>query len=292
MTPGQLRQRLSHPITRRRFLSGAAATSLAAVMAGDQSGVASVLDELRRDAGLEASPSTDVIHQNSTFQFSVDRESDLALMDFSLTGFHSELSSGVRVLRAVNAANLIVVTVPPQVIAEAAYTPTTSLTNFDPAPTLSALPLPQSSPPSQLCFTLDAGQAIRFPHMVAAELLDWSEWTLLVPDAAKAHGTGDRSASPHTPAKVVSGSRSTFIEAPYALFLSPVVDSAHGGYHTTFLSSATPNVGPSPNAVTECWTAVLQATTNHGEALTPFVAAVWAADYLSGNATPESSISY
>jgi hypothetical protein len=272
---GQGTSRRMPSVTRRQLLTGGAAASLAAVLAGRPDGPTRLLMELSRDVGgipvLKESP--------ETFTFQVEREADLVLLDFTFHGF--ELNSGggqVTSLVPGGSDNVIVVQFPPQAIGEAAYAYIgESEWNVDPPPVMSAV-----AGPSRLCFTLNTGQQVDFPSMTAADLLDWSSWTLLVPavaqvdeseldridagSAARTPQVRPATATPPKPSEML-----TSIEYPYALFLAPTVYTGGPffGFTTTFSGRTEPLFGeyepeggyygaPQVTGIAECWTAALQ----------------------------------
>jgi hypothetical protein len=142
------------------------------------------------------------------------------------------------------------------------------------------------SGPSQICFVLRSDQSIPLPTMTAADLLDWSQWKLAVAPGAV---TGNTAARPAAPIPYV-----TKIEAPYALYLSPVVQAPAAPAGVQFSTSFRTPVHPvaSPDGVTSCWSATLIEHDAVGTAQTPSVAAVWARDYVGPNATPETGVQY
>jgi hypothetical protein len=270
----------SHPgVTRRQLLTGGAAASLAAVLAGQPDGPRQLLTALARDVGgipvLKESP--------KTFTFQVEREADLVLLDIAFYGF--DLNSGggqVTSLVPGGSDNVIVVQFPPQAIGEAAYEYIGEPEwNVDPPPVMSAV-----AGPSRLCFTLNTGQQVDFPTMTPADLLDWSSWTLLVPEVAQvdeaeldridagaaARGpAGGSKARPATATPPKPSEMVTAIEYPYALFLAPTVYTGGPffGFTTTFAGRTEPLFGehessggyydePQYTGISDCWTAALQ----------------------------------
>jgi hypothetical protein len=266
-------------VTRRQLLTGGAAASLAAVLAGQPDGPSQLLMALARDVGgvpiLKESP--------KTFTFQVEREADLVLLDITFYGFLLNSGGGqVTSLAPGGSDNVIVVQFPPQAIGEAAYTYIEEPEWYvDPPPVLSAV-----SGPSRLCFTLNTGQQVDFPTMTPADLLDWSSWTLLVPEVAQvdeaeldridagsssrgpARGSKARpaTATPPKPSEML-----TAIEYPYALFLAPTVYTGGPffGFSTTFAGRREPLFGehegeggaygtPRLTGISDCWTAALQ----------------------------------
>jgi hypothetical protein len=260
---GEARSR--YGITRRQMLTGGAATSLAAVLAGYPDGPARLLTALARDVGgipIKKAPP-------QVYTFAVEREADLVLLDITFHGFLLNSGGGaVTSLVPASSSNVIVVQFPPQAIGEAVYEYAEDGEEppwyVDPPPVMSAV-----SGPSRLCFTLNGGQQVDFPTMTAADLLDWSSWTLLVPavaqvyeggvevDGGSSHVVGvpfDRSdarsaarspaarpaSTPKKPSELL-----TAIEYPYALFLAPAVDvgGALFGFTTRFSGRKEPLFG-------------------------------------------------
>jgi hypothetical protein len=263
--------------TRRRLLTGGAAASLAAVLAGRPDGPAQLLMSLARDVGGIPIPKA----EPKTFSFQVEREADLVLLDITFYGFYLNSGGGeVTSLVPGGSDNVVVVQFPPQAIGEASYyyTDTKEPWWVDPPPVLSAL-----AGPSRLCFTLNSGQQVDFPTMTPADLLDWSSWTLLVPEVAQvdeseldridARSSARRSnvTPASAPPRVKPSEMVTSIEYPYALFLAPAVYTGGPlfGFTTTFSGRKEPLVGesgpggsfyeePQVTGVSDCWTAALE----------------------------------
>jgi hypothetical protein len=203
----------------------------------------------------------------------VEREADLVLLDITFYGFYLNSGGGqVTSLVPAGSGNVVVVQFPPQAIGEAAYAYIEEPEwNVDPPPVMSAV-----SGPSRLCFTLNTGQQVDFPTMTAADLLDWSSWTLLVPKVAQVDeaelerldaGSSVRSSSvkPATAAPPKPSEHVTAIEYPYALFLAPAVYTGGPffGFTTTFSGRTEPLFGEKGSGygyggVSDCWTAELQ----------------------------------
>jgi hypothetical protein len=178
----------------------------------------------------------------------------------------------------------------------------------DPPPILSDV-----SGPSWLCFNVPTTETIPLPTMTAADLLDWSSWSLVVPPAAQVNGptsiiivgSSDDSASttdPRSPSEPTA--LQTAIEFPYALFLAPAV-YASGlpiyGFTTEFTSRAAPLV--SSAGVVDLWSASLAGSStdiifeDNNAMYVPPVSAFWASDYAPPtlgalDATPEEYIVY
>jgi hypothetical protein len=247
------------------------------------------------------------------FAFSVERDTDLLQLDISFYSFSAQTISGVVTLvpsstaavqhgpEATTGGGLIVVQFPPQAIGETAYAYSgKGQWSVDPPPVLSVM-----AGPSRLCFTTTAN--VPFPTMTAADLLDWSAWTLLVPSIAELPA----STPPVTPTNPV-GSNTTYIEYPYGVFLAPpVYTSSPTPYATTFVGSGVPtqpggaNVEPlvSPNGFSDCWTASIRQTElpsggGPGTPVTAQAMAVWSIDYIPtggtapANATAAEPITY
>jgi hypothetical protein len=220
-----------------------------------------------------------------TFTFSVEREADLALVDMTFHNFLLNHGPGeVTSLVPAGSSNVIIVQLPPQAIGEAIYHYAADGHEppwyVDPPPVMSAV-----SGPSRLCFTLDTGQQVDFPTMTAADLLDWSSWTLLVPAVAQVNEGGfeafsepfDRTAAnparlpdakPDSSHPAKPGEFVTSIEYPYALFLAPTVDTGRGlfGFTTKFNGRTEPLVGEhqagsSTTGISDLWTTALEVST-------------------------------
>jgi hypothetical protein len=248
-----------------------------------------------------------------TYSFSVERDLDLVSLDITFTNFtYSKNAAGVVSLVPGSGA-VIAVQFPPQAIGEAAYpwSPTSTNPNWpvDPPPVLSVM-----SGPSRLCFTTTTPVTFSNP-MSVNDLLDWSNWTLLVPATAEVPSP---TPAP-TPADPTVTSDQTYIEYPYGLYLSPTVyvrpltlggtlsqtpdpriatPPSLRGFSTIF--SPTGGVKNQQTQVCDCWSVVLSQTNAEGAALVPSVAGVWARDYYPSTpkatqvptATPQTYISY
>ena len=238
--------------TRRRFLAGGLGLSLLAVMGGRTDEIDHLVAGL---AGTDASAAPATPRADTpTLAFHVERDTDLVQLDMTLSGFTVTRSAGVITGLSPTAGALIIVQFPPQAIGEAAYVYSKGDWLVDPPPVLSVL-----SGNSRLCFTTDKAISFSSP-MAAADLLDWADWTLLLPKvAAKA------------PAANV-----TSIEYPYALHLAPV---ASGGHTPTFTGSSLVNP---VTQTTDCWMATMVGS---GTA-PPAMAAVWADDYVAPTSKP------
>ena len=221
------------------------------------------------------------------------------LLDFNFYGFTLQQVGGSPTLvptvstsssAGATPANYIIVQLPPQCIGEAAYFVEPNAANAQ-----SAAPLPVDPPPivsaiagpSRLVFTLTSGVNVPVADMTVAELLDWRQWTLVVPTTAQVNPPGPNGyPSPYDPSPF-----ETKIEFPYALFLAPVVfGSAATGlreqlspaYDTYFEARTAPLYNGN---IADLWTATLARTASLAESLehlgvpAPEVAAVWAADF-------------
>jgi hypothetical protein len=287
--------------SRRQFLAGSAALSLGAVMAGRRDQIGRLLADLGGTPAAAALPET-LVAPKPSFTFSVERDTDLALLDVAFYNFSKTYDisfNGIRrtevltpKLVPTGSDNVITVQLPPQSIAEAAYNFVEGETWYvDPPPVLSAV-----SGPTLLCFTLATDDAVVFSTMTAADLLDWSNWTLLVPAPAQVNGAGPTPNGPAktlptpipAPANPLSSHMVTYIEYPYGLYLAPTVfnsGSASERFLTTFTGRTTPLV--SPDNVADCWTAVLaQTNASDGSARVATAAAVWADDYGASYSAP------
>jgi hypothetical protein len=272
---------LTSPITRRRFLTGAAALSLAAVMAGKHGAVDEFLRDMGHDAatglGVEKGAGTQVTP--TTYTFSVARDADLLLLDFTFIDFELITSTtGIWELKPLSNKNIITVQFPPQAIGEAAYElPNSGPWPVDPPPVLSAI-----SGPSMLCFTKANLKSVTFPTQTVADLLNWTNWELLVPAIATESLPLSTSAQKSYKATDPTAATSpvTYIEYPYGLYLSPAV-APTSTVTTTFNVRAQPLA--STAGTSDIWSATLQQATTAGVAQIPQVAAVYARDYLAGS---------
>ncbi len=266
-------------VTRRSFLSGAAAASLAAVVEGHPAAAKQLVAALAPAANRVIRPPTET--------FSVERPTDLLQLDITFTGFSRRPLLGSLTSLVPGAGSFITVQFPPQAIGEAAYsyTPGTSSTPnpwlVDPPPVLSVM-----SGPSRLCFTTPSPVRFSSP-MAVTDLLDWSSWTLLVPKVAAG-----------APADNVSA-----IEYPYALLLTPArAPEGAGKRPPASQQSFSPFAGRkqplvSPNDVSDCWAAAFHQTPVGASAGgNPAMVAVSARDYAPGSKpvtpTGEMSIAY
>ena len=267
-TPAQL--------SRRRFLTGGAAVSLVAVLgnlAGSSGHLLSALGSQQ--------PGAVVPTPTPVQRFSVERPDDLLQLDITFTGFTATVIGNELRDLTPGTGSFITVQFPPQAIAEAAYSYDSDPWPVDPPPVLSVM-----SGPSRLVFVTAAPVAFSHP-MTVADLLDWSEWTLLVPDLRAGASLADR----------------TCIEYPYALYLSPECvstsaarrGSARVQPYATFAGRTRPLV--SPAQVSDCWTAAY-VPTSAGAAFgrSQTMAALGARDLSNGvvsrslaTVTPESA---
>jgi len=284
--------------SRRAFLGGAASLTLVAVAVRLDPSGAGAAEQALTDGRFQLD-SVGVEPAQPVLPLVAERASDLLLVDFTFYGFTVDKTSHPVSLKATatqTADNWIgvVVTLPPQAVGEAEYfyPPVNPNIAYDPTPVLS-----QVSGPTRLAFTFTTGDSIPLPTMTVEDLLDWSGWDLNVPVTAQA-GSG-------APLPVEPTTIQTAIECPLALYLAPVVDPAVdgpdvtnksiNGFSTYFANRTAPFV--SSEQVTECWTTSLTSyvTGVHlggDPQLVPTVAAVWADDYLTGNATPQEFIVY
>ena len=164
--------------SRRGFLGGTA--GLAATVASLRLRSPALAARLEAEgAHLAAAPERAVEVPNlvPSLELSVERATDLVLLDFQFYGFKVATATKPRYL-AAGANNVIVVQFPPQAIGEAAYFNDTSSGPLptDPAPVLSVV-----SGPSRISFSLPPGGKIPLPTMTAADLLDWSGWYVNAP---------------------------------------------------------------------------------------------------------------
>ncbi|MGO9560883.1 MAG: hypothetical protein ACLPQS_01260 [Acidimicrobiales bacterium] len=292
-------------ITRRRFLGGSAAVALAAVMAGKSGAIEDLITSLAGD-DPETRPNGVSSHKTGpggpSFVFSVVRPSDLVLLDFSFYGFEREVISDVTTLVPTSTSNVIVVQFPPQAIGEAVYTyHGGSKWYVDPPPVLSAL-----SGPSWLCFTVAEADNVPFPTMTAADLLDWSDWTMLMPAQAGVSDATRAERGHDEPRTTAPNPKLTAIEYPYALYLAPTIYTGHtrgDEFVTTFVPRAEQLVssetflntnGTSEPAVdvVDIFTAALLQQTSGGETLTAEMVAFDTTDTTSAGATPENQLRY
>jgi hypothetical protein len=272
-----------HPvITRRRFVGGAAGAGILAALGPGlwPKGWAAAADPATPDVTLGRSPN---------FVISVERDTDLVLLDFAFYGF--SIVSEPRPAIVANAADsVLLVQFPPQAVGEAVYSWNQDDLPIDPAPVLSAV-----AGPSRLCFSFAEGSTIDLPSMTVDDLLDWSDWTLVVPGVAEVleHGTG--SPTPEAPAPL-----ETAIEFPYGMFLAPTVfidvDTIEAGFTTQFVGRSDPLV--SAAGVVDLWSTTLTGALINPVLDTapyvPQVSAVWAVDYPASATThtPATNIVY
>jgi hypothetical protein len=274
-------------VTRRRFLAGSAAVSLAAVLEGHAGAGRRLMATLAGD-DLAAAPHANVVSPLApiTRTFSVERTADLVQLDVTFTGFSEKfIGTALSALQPLP-GSFVTVQFPPQAIGEAAYPFTPPGDPFtpggdwyvDPPPVLSAM-----SGPSRLCFSTVTDVTFSRP-MSVTDLLDWSSWTLLVPDLKAGDPAGDL----------------TCIEYPYALYLAPEAlrsgepNVAGGPVNThgyaTFAGRQEPLV--SSANMSDCWTAAFQQTAlGRSYDVGTSMAAVWAPDYATTQAyTPDDDM--
>ena len=263
-------------LSRRRFLTGGAAVSLVAVLGNLAGGSAHLLTALASQEPRAVLPIPTPVQR-----FSVERPVDLIQLDITFTGFRATVIDNELRDLTPGPGSFITVQFPPQAIAEAAYSYDSDPWPVDPPPVLSVM-----SGPSRLVFLTHAPVAFSHP-MTVADLLDWSQWTLLVPDLRAGAPLADR----------------TCIEYPYALYLSPESISTTAVQpgsptlqpYATFAGRAQPLV--SPAQVSDCWTAAY-VPTSAGAAIgrSQTMAALGARDLSNGvnspalaTVTPESA---
>jgi hypothetical protein len=278
-------------ISRRGFLSGTmfmgGTTALAYLTRGPGRQMLGVLEAAERRPGT-TTPVPDLV-------IPVERDTDLVLLDFLFYGFEVSTSTTPISIVSTTATNTLVVRFPPQAIGEGSYAelnpfpgPTGLL--FDPPPILSEV-----SGPSQLAFRFPLGHGIPLPTMTAADLLDWSGWTLEVPPVAQVSGP-HISGQGRYPFPVAPGPTDTFIEFPFALYLSPTVwtgsTSAKARFSTTFDNRAAPL--SSPAKVTDLWRSSLNrhnATPTLGAGpVLPQLSAIWSRDFQSYDVAHDQTI--
>jgi hypothetical protein len=183
------------PLTRRAFLVGAAAVAGAAYLDVLGGGSRSGLGPFR----VQAAAADTIVPPSRVpdFTISAERDTDLVLLDFQFYGFSIEKVNGTpNLVPTVTSSatsgditsNIVVVGLPPQAIGEAEYPVSPNAKTYqssaplrvDPPPIVSAV-----AGPSGLCFTLGAGTTIPLPTMTVEDLLDWGNWTLVVPTTAQ-----------------------------------------------------------------------------------------------------------
>ena len=187
-------RRRSLPLSRRRFLTGGAAVSLVAVLGNLAGGSGHLFSALASQEPGRCCP-----FRRPVQRFSVERPDYLLQLDITFTGFRATVIDNELRDLTPGPGSFITVQFPPQAIAEAAYSYDWDPWPVDPPPVLSVM-----SGPSRLVFVTPAPVVFSHP-MTVADLLDWSQWTLLVPDLRAGAPLADR----------------TCIEYPYALYLSP-----------------------------------------------------------------------
>lgn len=244
------------------------------------------------------------------FMISAERDADLVLLDFYFYGF--EVAAGTPPVITPTTVTtdpyfgnpMVVVQFAPQAMGEGEY-PWQALPPsedfvlvVDPPPIVA-----DASGPSWLVFSVD--ESIPLNTMSVADLLDWSNWELVVPPVA-VEGLLVNDATPGPLQQM-----QTAIEFPYAVYLAPVV---HVGeldgfsFSTEFAPIRTePLVGPS--GCTDLWSTSLTGTSRQifieggsppAGPVTPWVppvSAVWMRDFPFAtlavpSATPETEIVY
>jgi hypothetical protein len=290
-------------VNRRQFLGGAAASSLGVAILRHDADLSTQLREIA--ATLDHPHSIGVQPAGPTLSFSVAREADLCLLDFTFYGFTlvkgTKHPSIVATTKKVSTNWIgVVVQFPPQSIGEASYESPQSPTSnppFDPVPVLS-----QVAAPSRLAFTFATGDKVPLPTGDAVDLLNWTAWQLSVSPSMLA---GSGVVDPESPT-----SWQCAIEAPLDLTLSPVAYPSGAANNSYFTNRTSPLV--SPNLVVDCWTTSLAATYREPiivvnetkwtrpriekfglpESVTPVIGAVMSDDYNSTSLTPEGQIVY
>jgi hypothetical protein len=290
-------------VNRRQFLGGAAASSLGVAILRHDRDLSTQLRDIA--AALDLPHSVGVQPAEPTVTFSVARQADLCLLDFTFYGF--TLVKGTKYPSLVATTKKtstnwigVVVQFPPQSIGEASYESPQSPSSkppFDPVPVLSEV-----AGPSRLAFTFATGDKVPLPTGDAADLLNWTSWQLSVSPSVLSGSGVD---VPEAPT-----SWQCAVEAPLDLVLSPVAYSASSQYNAYFTNRTLPVI--SPSLVVECWTTAL-ATTYYepiivvesptsahprirepglARSVTPSVGAVWSDDYDATSLTPEGQIVY
>ena len=262
-------------ITRRAFLGGSAGLSLMAVMGASAGAKERLADAAERlGAALAANAGGEIVETRS-YSFSVERVTDLVQLDVNLHDFIPTPKIGALRSLAPGPGSFISVQFPPQAIGEAAYGYSTGDWYVDPPPVLSVL-----AGPSRLCFTTSDPIEFSSP-MSVTDLLDWSNWTLLVPAVKAGPPAAD----------------ATFIEYPYAALSLSGARAARGGegiaprHHraaqtfSTFAGRTRPLV--SSLDATDCWTAEFRQTAlGEEKGRQPSMAAVWARGEGGGDVVP------
>jgi hypothetical protein len=267
-------------LSRRSFVTRA---GLAVGALGVTGGVG--LNDLLAAASRSGEPDPKVPKKIPHLSFLVERETDLVLLEFLFYEFKLVKTSSPRAIVPTSAANLIIVQFPPQAIAEATYASDLAGTVLpvDPAPIVSRL-----AGRSRLSFTVPKSTRIPLHTMTPADLLNWDGWALNVTPGAQ-YAAAKPAAAPSVPTAA-----QTLVEAPYGMYLSPVVDVGSKRTSTSFNTGFRNATKPlSVNEVTACWSTTLTATAEEvGATVSPQVAAVWSRDYDGGNATPQTEIQY
>ncbi|MDQ4132890.1 MAG: hypothetical protein M3179_06690 [Actinomycetota bacterium] len=256
-------------ISRRRFLSLLAAGAAVAATDAKLTRGQLVRRAQRAITAMVEAPAEATNHID--FLIHAERDVDLVLLDFEFIGFDLQPGNPPRIVPKPNFRPRIIVRFPPQAIGEAVYHDTKDgKLCVDPAPILSDV-----SDRSQLVFGLPADDSIPLPTMSVADLLDWSTWRLEVTFVAQDEHI-KRSDPFFRPVPSKPNWSDTQIECPYALILSPT----DGAVFDTRLE-------PTPGAIHECWTAVLNDSDRR-------VVATWSHDYPDSakDATPYTNIAY
>ncbi len=281
-------------LTRRQFLGGSAAMSLAAVVVPYDPELHDSAMAEQVSINEQAHSVVPIVPAEPHVHFSLDRATDLLCADITFYGFTLKKGATYPSLVATTtktASNWIgaIVQLPPQALGEAHYWETSGVTfNPDPPPALSQL-----ANPSILCYTLPQGFTIPLKTGNVTDLLDWTGWTLSVDP------TADVTTGRSTPTKPAI--YQTQIELPLFLILSPVIQSNPSlikGYFTTLFESRSQPF-TSHKAVTEVWSTKLVSNRvsrgAHGGVvstpITPYISPVWSRDYIPLNGVAPNNLS-
>lgn len=298
-------------VTRRGFLGGTAALAGTAAITYFATGPASLAPRPRGTRPSHPSrtgahveevvPGSPPLDPSYDFKISVERDTDLCVIDFFFYNFEVGTSPfGGPAIVPTDTPNYVIIRFPPQHIAEGVYPSPSSSPDptglfCDPQPILSAL-----SGPSQLSYSFGMDGWISLPTMTAADLLDWSGWSLNVPVVAQVPqatvfvpGTGQYAYYTAVP----PGSFDTYIEFPYALFLAPSYYNQSGvgydpeGFNTDVSNQLQPLT--SSAGISDLFTSRVTQTPFHLNESNPQVGmcAIWAAGmpgpYSTNNETTD-----
>jgi hypothetical protein len=172
-------------------------------------------------------------------ELSILRPDDLVALDFELVNLRVSADGKTLVPEDESAEAFVVVTFPPQAMAETVVTTEVS-------PTVPPLRTALAGP-SRLVFRLPAGQGL---PLTTEALLAWNDWTPVVAPTALPRDTPGSAALPE---RVPPTDRETAVEFPWRLLLSPVED---GRWHT--------GNGASLGDVHQLWSAVLATDSGRG----------------------------